>query len=336
MKHLLNPIARSLAIGAFLLAPFHALAQERCADYRENIPMDSIRLSDPFILPDSASHTYYMTGTGGLLWKSADLKSWSGPWRVAYTDADSWMGDKPMIWAAELHKWHDKYYYFATFTRLDDPFVNSDGRKLDRRGVHVLCADKPDGPYEEDADNVFTPSTKLTLDATLWEEDGKPYMIYCHEWLQNNNGTVEYLPLKTPLGRGTTGEPHIMFRAYDSPWSREQMPDGVKPNRVTDGPYIFRTAKGKLGCVWTSWVFHDYVQGVAYSDNGRLDGKWTQEAKPITPPNFGHSMIFRAFDGTTYMCLHSHKDVNGEYVRVPHLFKVDLTGKKLKVGAMVQ
>ena len=34
------------------------------------------------------------------------------------------------------------------------------------------------------------------------DTDGKPYMIYCHEWLQNWNGTMEKIEL-TPLDRLT-------------------------------------------------------------------------------------------------------------------------------------
>jgi len=70
---------------------------------KENIPLDSIRLSDPCILADKSTATYYMTGTGGLLWKSKDLKRWTGPYFVTQTDPESWMGPQPMIWAAELH-----------------------------------------------------------------------------------------------------------------------------------------------------------------------------------------------------------------------------------------
>ena len=79
---------------------------------RTGVPTDSIRLSDPFVLADEATQTYYMTGTGGQLWKSRDLKRWDGPLTVAETTADSWMGARPMIWAAELHKYNGKYYYF--------------------------------------------------------------------------------------------------------------------------------------------------------------------------------------------------------------------------------
>ena len=80
---------------------------------RQNVPLDSIVLSDPFILADAKTKLYYMTGTGGMLWKSADLKLWNGPYRVARTDSTSWMGRNPAIWAAEIHAYKGKYYYFA-------------------------------------------------------------------------------------------------------------------------------------------------------------------------------------------------------------------------------
>jgi hypothetical protein len=81
--------------------------------------------------------------------------------------------------------------------------------------------------------------------------------------------------------------------------------------------------------LWTSWVFDVYVQGVAYSESGTLDGPWVQEAEPLTPQNFGHGMLFRTFDGKLLMSVHSHKNVNGRYIRVPHLFEVDDSNNKL-------
>lgn len=84
---------------------------------RKDVPLDSIRLSDPAILADQKTKMYYMTGTGGMMWRSADLNLWEGPYRVTEFEADSWMGPRPMIWAAELHQTGDGwYYYFATFT----------------------------------------------------------------------------------------------------------------------------------------------------------------------------------------------------------------------------
>jgi hypothetical protein len=92
-------------------------AQQRgLPEVKRNTPLDSIVLSDPFILTDSKTNMYYMTGTGGLLWKSKDMKLWDGPYKVAQTDSNLWMGPRPMIWAAEIHSYKNKYYYFATFT----------------------------------------------------------------------------------------------------------------------------------------------------------------------------------------------------------------------------
>lgn len=84
--------------------------------------------------------------------------------------------------------------------------------------------------------------------------------------------------------------------------------------------------------VWTSWVFDVYTQGVAYSESGTLDGPWTQQPEPITPPGYGHSMLFQRFDGQWMMSVHHHsKDARGRTVRIPHLFEVDLSGDKLIV-----
>lgn len=299
--------------------------------YRTDIPLDSIRLSDPCILADPQTHLYYMTGTSGLLWKSADLKRWEGPYEVAYTNPSSWMGKHPQIWAAELHRYHDKYYYFATFTNEAIRIDSVRGNVIPRRASHILVSDKAEGPYKPMADPTYLPAEKPTLDGTFWvDSDGKPYMVYCYEWLQNWNGTIEKIELKPDLS-GSVGEGRLLFKASDSPWSRE-MQDGKETfNKVTDGPWLFRTGTGRLGMIWTSWVYRDYTQGVAYSESGTLDGPWVQEPQPITPPNYGHGMMFQTFEGEWLLSAHSHKEVNGRYVRIPHLFKVDLSGDKLVV-----
>ncbi|MDR3217646.1 MAG: glycoside hydrolase family 43 protein [Dysgonamonadaceae bacterium] len=299
---------------------------------RTDVPLDSIQLSDPFIFADNDSKTYFMTGTGGTVWKSKDLRLWTGPFWVVETDTNSWMGKRPMIWAAEIHKYNGKYYYFATFTNRDVKIDTIKGTAIERRACHILVSDKPDGKYVPMNEPTYLPADMPTLDATLWVEDGQPYMLYCHEWLQNWNGTVEIIPLKPDLS-GAAGNRKVLFFASESPWSREKIAerDDV-PNRVTDGPYVFRTQTGKLGIIWTSWVHDIYTQGVAYSDNGKLSGNWTQEREPLTPPDFGHGMLFRTFEGKLLMSIHSHRiDEHGRTIRIPHLFEVDDSGDRIRV-----
>lgn len=323
----------TLFLSLLLLAGNMLFAQPgQKPEVKKNIPLDSIRLSDPCILADKKTNMYYMTGTGGLLWKSPDLKLWEGPFEVAKTDPNSWMGPKPMIWAAELHTYKDKYYYFATFTNQAVMIDTVGTNVIERRASHILVSDKPDGPYVPMKDPTYLPANMPTLDGTFWvDTDGKPYMVYCYEWLQNNNGTIEKIELKPDLS-GSVGEGKLMFRASESPWSREKLDGKVGPNRVTDGPWLFHTGTGRLGMIWTSWIYDVYTQGVVYSESGTLDGPWIQEKDPITPPNFGHGMMFQTFDGQWLMSVHSHKSINGHFVRIPHLFEIDLSGDKLVIG----
>ena len=317
-----------LVLFAAMAVTCHA---QRRTMLRTDVPTDSIYMSDPFILADSATMTYYMTGTGGMLWKSKDLRRWEGPYRIAQTNPDSWMGQRPMIWAAELHKYKGKYYYFATFTNREVFIDSVKGNKIERRASHVLVSDKAEGPYTPMADDKYLPADQPTLDATFWvDTDNQPYMIFCHEWLQNWNGTVEKIRLKEDMSGTVDGTRKLLFRSSDSPWSKERMDDGtIKPNKVTDGPFVFCTKTGRLGMLWTSWVFGDYTQGVAYSESGTLDGPWIQQPEPITPPNYGHGMLFRTFDGQLLLCCHSHKNDGGRTIRRPVFFEVDDSGDTL-------
>ncbi len=323
---------RRLVVLLGLLLSVSLYGQGGNMPVRKNVPIDSIRMSDPFILADSATQMYYMTGTGGMLWKSADLKYWEGPFMVAETDTASWMGRKPMIWAPEIHAYQGKYYYFGTFTNRAVIIDSVKGNAVERRACHVLVSSSPGGPYRPMMDSIYLPQDQATLDATFWVEDGKPYMIYCYEWLQNWNGTVEYKSLKPNLS-GTTGKRTVLFFASDAPWSKEKGEQGrERPSKVTDGPFLFHTGTGRLGMIWTSWVHDVYTQGVAYSKTGALNGPWEQEKGPITPPNFGHGMLFRTLQGKWLMCLHSHKSENGRYIRYPKFFEVDMSGDKLVLG----
>ena len=164
----------------------------------------------------------------------------------------------------------------------------------------------------------------MAIDGTIWEEDGKKYLIYCYEWVQAGDGAIEYIELKQDL-TGTVGESHHICRASDGrAWNTDA---------VTDGCFMFRTQTGRLGMIWTGWRSGVYVQGVAYSDNGKLNGKWSQSKCPITPENHGHGMLFRTFDGQLLMSIHSNRNIdlaNQHFERHPELFVMDDSGDELR------
>ena len=130
-----------IALGVLSILTVLSTSAQRGMRVRQNVPTDSIRLSDPAVLADKETNLYYMTGTGGMMWRSADLKLWEGPFRVTEFDKDSWMGPRPMIWAAELHHYKGKYYYFATFTNRDVFIGTVRGHRIERRACYVLVSD---------------------------------------------------------------------------------------------------------------------------------------------------------------------------------------------------
>ena len=304
------------------------------------IDFDSLKMSDPFILSDIVTHTYFLTGSNGSIWKSRNLKTWQGPYNVVQIDTNSWMGNKPMIWAAEIHNYQNRYFYFATFT---NPRIVIDSipfrYNIPRRASHILVSDKADGPYKFMNNENYLPSKEATLDGTFWIEDGIPYMVYCHEWLQIIDGTIDAIRLKSDLC-GPEDKPFTLFRASDAPWAKElnsirEITNNRKiPGWVTDGPYLFRTKTGKLGMIWSSWGDKRYALGVAYSQSGKLKGPWIPEPEPLISENSGHGMLFRTFEGKLLMSLHyqSSDPKNPQRsFRKPTLLEVDDSGDKLKI-----
>ena len=289
-----------------------------------------VSLSDPAIMADPVSNCYYMTGTGGDIFKSTDLEIWTKqPWAIN-TNGIEWIGKNHtapspgQIWAPELYYKNGAYYDVVTFT---NPNAKTEGTNHSRRSIHILKSDKPEGPFSriEGGDALYLPATKMAIDGTIWEEDGKLYLIYCYEWVQAGDGAIEYIELKSDL-TGTIGESRHICRASDGrAWNTDA---------VTDGCFMFRTQTGRLGMIWTGWRSGVYVQGVSYSDNGKLSGKWSHSKCPVTPDNHGHGMLFRTFGGQLLMSIHSNRNIDlaaQHFERHPELFVVDDSSDELRV-----
>jgi beta-xylosidase len=314
-------VATLLVLGLVLAAP--AQAQPTNA-----VTLDKIRMRDPCILADAASKTYYLIGSGGRsvrAYTSADLTAWQGPQTVFTLPQDIW-GDIPVvgIWAPELHAYKGKYYLFLTFDtrhQLAEQWRNWLPRVT--RGSQILVADGPTGPFQPFQNRSTLPPDMMTLDGTLWVEDGVPYMVFCHEWVQIKNGTVEYIRLKDDLSE-TIGEPTRLFDGSDAPWNQKSAQHG---SHVTDAPFLHKGKTGKLYMIWAGFSKNGYTEGIAISASGKLAGPWAQQAEPLYTKDGGHGMLFSAFDGRLMMVLHAP---NGREAR-PHLFEMEDTGATLKV-----
>jgi len=301
------------------------------------ILLDSMIMSDPYVYAEMSTKTYYLTGSGGSIYMSKDLKTWTGP-HGAYDTRGTWMEGINFVAAAEIHKVNGKYYYAGSFGDRKE-LVDVVPRRYNvyRHQTMILVSDKAEGPFKpfySDPNYDYLPHSWDIIDGTIYVENGQPYMVFVHEWMQTFDGTMEYVKLSPDLSK-TISEPVMLFRATESPCPLEmvangEMTYGLKlPGWVTDGPELFRTKTGKLGMLWASWGAKRYLECVAYSQSGTIDGPWIQEEKPFIDNNTGHGMIFRTFDGKLLLSIH-HADGDGP--RKPQLWEVDDSGDKLVLG----
>ncbi len=263
--------------------------------------INEINIRDPFVLPLNGK--YYMYGTRGPdcwgecdgfdVYVSENLTDWSNPIEAFHKPEGFWADRN--YWAPEVHHYKGSFYAFVSFKSPDRC-----------RGTQILISDSPVGPFRLHSDGPVTPSDWECLDGTLYvDNEGQPYMVFCHEWVQVGDGEICAIKLSSDLSKAIS-EPVLLFTASKSPWSR---PIRNGPNYVTDGPYLYQpdSARTKpLVMLWSSLSDNnDYVQIVSISDSGSITGPWRHDADLLYKSDGGHGMIFRDFDGDLYLTLHS-------------------------------
>lgn len=295
-----------------------------------------IHVRDPFIYADRAASTYYLyaqsanrpgSGFQGVeAYASTNLADWTPPRPVLTLQP----GQKvSMVWAPEMHAYRGAYYLFVTLTFGDTlaeakPVDAKRWPPLFRRGTWIFRADRPDGPFRPLADAPATPPAWMALDGTLWVEENKPYLVFCHEWVQTVDGAVCAMPLAPDLA-GAAGEPRLLFRASDAPGAKK----GPREGKVTDGPFLYRSpSSGALFMIWSTFIpGKEYCVLLARSQSGRVDGPWTGH-EPLYARNGGHGMIFADLSGRLQLALHQPN--TGPLERL-HLFELVDDGQTLRL-----
>ncbi len=337
-----------------LVAAGSAMAQP---PVKENLKLSEIRMHDPWMVADKSTQTYYMyeggmTGTaaqrrsGVIAYKSKDLTSWSGPFVVFEVADGGWADPAAGVWAPEVHFYKGKYYLFATLNNYKAPIERKEAAANSRsvtkidvtyggvgwhlRGTQIFESESPMGPFKAISEKPIPPSDYMSLDGTFFMEDGKPYMVYAHEWIQLVDGNMEAIEMTPDLTRAA-GEPFFLFKASDAPWldNRHETINAPHPY-VTDGPELYKTKNGKLMMIWSSYDKGSYVEALAHSTSGKLAGPWKQDGILIGGDS-GHGMIFHAFDGRLMLVLHQPFD--GRLARAK-IYEIEDTGDTIKVKKM--
>ena len=255
-----------------------------------------LRIRDPFILTDSERDCYFMYGTTDFssgnnnntfsVYFSKDLENFDEGKIIVDGSKYAFWGTKD-FWAAEVHKFNGKYYLFGTCI--------ADGK---HRATQIFVCDTPDGEFVPLTKDPITPTDWECLDGTLFVEDGTPYLVFCHEWVQIKNGAICALELSKDL-KSPVGEPFVLFNAHDNPCVTELAKGSG--DYVTDGPFLWQE-NGKINLIWSSFCGDKYAVLLAQADT--LHSKWTHY------DNFfefdgGHAMVFKTLSGERKIALHA-------------------------------
>lgn len=304
------------ALFAVMLLTLSAQAQEDISASAESLRLPDMPLHDPFMVAYQPTHTYYLytsnrgrlsgtEGVGTMVYKSKDLLNWERP-KAVFIVPDGAFAQQGG-WAPEVHEYKGRYYLFTTLHNeervLETPPVSWKTNYV--RGTIAAVADSPDGPFEMlNPDAAVPPADFMTLDGTLYiDQENQPWMVYAHEWLQKVDGTMEAVRLDGELSKAV-GDPIHLFKASDAPWLNQSIkPDTGVQHYITDGPQLYRTKDGHLLMLWSSYENSSYVQTVARSRSGELQGPWEQ-LDPLVKGDSGHGMLFETFDGQLMMVLH--------------------------------
>lgn len=323
-------------VGSLLVNP--SIAQIQTVDITD------LYVRDPFILPDKKTGEYilYKAGsvknsqgknvTGVVAYKSKDLRKWTGPITVYATPDNNWA--KGPVWAPEVHHYKGKYYLFGTLNsniiwkKKDEGFPDSFFR-----GTQIFSSSSPLGPFLPFSQFPHTPMDQMALDGTLWEENGTPYMIYCHEWVQVTDGTMMIVKLKPDLS-GTDGEPMKLFNASAASWSTGTKHSDGRTSYVTDGCFLYRSKSGKLMMIWSSFKNGQYAIGVATSFTGSVLGPWVQQEDPIFEKHGGHGMLFKSFDNRLILSFHGPNSPAGS--ERAQLYEIEDTGETLVLKGQIK
>ena len=289
-----------------------------------------VHISDPFILADPVTRLYYTYAAcfsperfpyqkeRGCFHAivSEDLIHWSQPVQVFDAAECGFWADLD-YWAPECHIWRGKYYLISSFRAAGT-----------YRRCQCLVADSPLGPFRPIEAEPVTPKGWQCLDGTLYEDrHGRPWLVFCHEWLQVFDGQVAAVPLSDDLGRAA-GEPVILFRASDAPWRAGLAGQDACNGFVTDGPFLHRTADGTLLMLWSNFARTGYATGCATSLSGDIMGPWVQEKEPLYALDGAHSMLFRTFGGQLMMALHCPNEHPKKRML---LFEMEEKGGRLRI-----
>lgn len=293
-----------------------------------------LNIRDPFITVDREEGCYYLItstrkqGRGALIaYKSLDLEMW-GEVGYVYQARTDYIGNSH-FWAPDFYLYKGNYYCFITVGRTADPFINM-GTTILKGGTSPVDGYVPLLPPDQ---LNITPADMVALDGSLYVDDqGVPYMVFCHEWTQVKDSGVWAVKLKEDLS-GAGGEAWKLFSVSESGWA---VSGGGDENIITDATMIWKDREsGNLIMTWSSMSaakeigVQNYSIGQAISRSGKIEGPWEHDPVPLWSSNGGHGMVFEDLQGNLKIVFHSPNSPSGQE-------RVTISNIEIKDGKFVR
>lgn len=270
---------------------------------KEKLLLSEIHMRDPFVFVDQKQHQYCLFGTTAdgskgrfEMYISDDLVNFKGPYVVFdLKDNDNFWG-KEDLWAPEVYYIESlkSYLMFATFHSQDHK----------RNTVALITDDLYKHAFTLYSDKI-TPSMMTNLDGTLFYEKQQPRIIFCHEWLEINDGSYVYGKLSKDLKQIEEDSLKVLFRASEIPWSVSPSFSKNGNDYISDGPYVIKKGACQF-LLYSTFGENGYQTGYCYTKNKWKSIHHSQE--PLIEKNAGHSMVFTGFDHNDYIIYHANND----------------------------
>lgn len=248
----------------------------------------------PFVLPyDGKYYLYY----------NKNISYGCHIYMVVSDDLNNWTECECKIKPNELFKQEGMFlnpsvtYYkgkfYLTVSYRTDDIVKS---------VYIFISDSPEGEFSLYSETPLTPPEWECLGSSIFfDKNDKPYLIFSHEWIQVDDGTVCYVELSDDL-KTAISSPKKLFSASEH--KAVLSLSRTKGAYAVDKPDLYKAKDGSLNCLWSTVTANGYTVLVSKSDNGDIDGKWRMCENAFATVNGGHGMVFKDFSGNPHYIMH--------------------------------
>lgn len=258
--------------------------------------LSGIRVRDPFFIKEN--DIFYLIGTtGNDCWEAGSDFSVYATQDFENFEFVSTAFDKSnmpyhtQFWAPEIHKYKGKYYMLVSAKRQE-------------RGTYILVSDKINKGYKLLMDRPITPPEWTCLDATLYVENGEPYLVFSNEWVNTVNkdgdGSLFVAKLSDDLTEIISPCKKIIS-GKDSGFAKLVKYTDEIWGYIAEGPYLDKDDNGDLLLYWSTITDSGYCVAVSRSKNGIM-GDFVFD-KMLFDKDGGHCMVFER-NGKKYITFH--------------------------------